>query len=53
MAGPHSPLHRALVALLPVLPGAMGGPGARDFSALQDTEGPQDTSCPWQSYVTT
>lgn len=38
----NSPLHRALVALLPVLPEAIGGPGVRDFSALRNTEGPQD-----------
>lgn len=38
----HSPLHRALVTLLPVLPEVMGGPGVRDFSALQNTEGLQD-----------
>lgn len=32
--GSDLPLQRAPVVLLPVLPGAMGGPGTRDFSAL-------------------
>lgn len=41
----NSPLHRALVALLPVLPEAIGGPGVRDFSALRNTKGPQDKGC--------
>lgn len=36
-AGPRgTPLHRALVVLLPVLPGVMGGPVAKGFSALWD-----------------
>lgn len=38
--GPDLPLQRAPVVLLPVLPpGAMGGPGTRDFSALWVTGG--------------
>lgn len=41
---PDLPLQRALVVLLPVLPGATGGPEARDFSALWDRRtAPQDT----------
>lgn len=54
--GPESqldlPLQRALVVLLPVLPGARGGPVARDFSALWTNRGLRTpTNAPWYSHT--